>query len=314
MQAVVRAGSRLVSAGERGIILLSDDNGLHWRQAAVPVSVSLTALSFPSPRKGWAAGHAGVLLHTEDGGETWQLQLDGRRAAELYAESARNSSLSDQAALTRLRQDAERMLADGPDKPFLDVHFVSDYVGFAVGAYGLVFRTRDGGRQWQPLMGRLSNPKALHFYAVKGMPRAIYLAGEQGMLWRSTDLGEHFERLSSPYSGSLFALQVLSDEALLVGGLKGQVFRSSDAGRSFSQASGVMPVSINAFAKQGDGTLWLINQAGWLQFSIDQGAHWQTLDALRPGRINALELSADERLIVAGFRGLQRLDLPTNKP
>ncbi|MDP2022176.1 MAG: hypothetical protein Q8L16_14910, partial [Hydrogenophaga sp.] len=37
MLAVTRAGSRLVAVGERGTVLLSDDHGQHWRQAAVPV-------------------------------------------------------------------------------------------------------------------------------------------------------------------------------------------------------------------------------------------------------------------------------------
>ncbi|WP_430515935.1 WD40/YVTN/BNR-like repeat-containing protein, partial [Pseudomonas fluorescens] len=44
--AVTRAGERLVAVGERGIVLLSDDSGVSWRQAKVPVSVSLTAVQF----------------------------------------------------------------------------------------------------------------------------------------------------------------------------------------------------------------------------------------------------------------------------
>ena len=49
---VVHAGDRLVSVGERGHILYSDDQGKRWHQADVPVSISLTAVNFPVPEKG----------------------------------------------------------------------------------------------------------------------------------------------------------------------------------------------------------------------------------------------------------------------
>ncbi|MES2943818.1 MAG: glycosyl hydrolase, partial [Pseudomonadota bacterium] len=38
--AVTRAGKRLVAVGERGTVLLSDDNGVSWRQASVPVQAT----------------------------------------------------------------------------------------------------------------------------------------------------------------------------------------------------------------------------------------------------------------------------------
>jgi len=62
------------------VVILSDDDGATWHQAKVPVSVTLTAVSFGTPAKGWAVGHSGIVLHTEDGGETWVKQLDGIQA------------------------------------------------------------------------------------------------------------------------------------------------------------------------------------------------------------------------------------------
>ncbi|MEJ2467297.1 MAG: YCF48-related protein, partial [Candidatus Thiodiazotropha sp.] len=81
--AVTRAGPRLVAAGERGIILTSDDNGASWQQAKVPTSVNLIALRFVDAKRGWAVGHMGIVLHSEDGGLTWRKQLDGVEAARL---------------------------------------------------------------------------------------------------------------------------------------------------------------------------------------------------------------------------------------
>ena len=76
--AAARAGTRTLAVGERGIIALSDDDGRSWRQASVPTSVTLTALRFADAQRGWAVGHGGTVLATEDGGQRWVRQLEGR--------------------------------------------------------------------------------------------------------------------------------------------------------------------------------------------------------------------------------------------
>lgn len=83
VQAMARAGDRLVAVGERGVVLLSDDEGRHWRQASVPVSVTLTSLAFVDDKIGWAVGHGGVVLHSIDAGATWSKQIDGAGLAKI---------------------------------------------------------------------------------------------------------------------------------------------------------------------------------------------------------------------------------------
>jgi len=67
--AITRApDNRLVAVGEHGVAIYSDDNGTSWTQASVPVNVTLTCVSFATAKIGWAAGHYGVVLNTQDGG------------------------------------------------------------------------------------------------------------------------------------------------------------------------------------------------------------------------------------------------------
>src|SRR6185369_10757001 len=64
------AGNRMVAVGERGHVLLSDDQGATWRQAkSVPTRVMLTAVFFVDADYGWAVGHDETILNTVDGGE-----------------------------------------------------------------------------------------------------------------------------------------------------------------------------------------------------------------------------------------------------
>ena len=68
---VTRAGDRLVTVGERGFTLVSDDAGQSWRAVATPVTRSLTRVAFENDKLGVAVGHGGSIVRTEDGGETW---------------------------------------------------------------------------------------------------------------------------------------------------------------------------------------------------------------------------------------------------
>ena len=51
------------------------DHGQTWKQAKVPTQNLLTAVNFPSPSKGWAVGHEAVILATQDGGDSWEVQF-----------------------------------------------------------------------------------------------------------------------------------------------------------------------------------------------------------------------------------------------
>ena len=109
---VTRAGKRIIAAGERGIVLYSDDEGSKWTQVQTNTSASLTAMSFVNEKQGWAVGHMGIILHTTDGGQSWTKQLDGIAAAKLALDEAQKSGNE------RAIKDAELLVANGADKPF----------------------------------------------------------------------------------------------------------------------------------------------------------------------------------------------------
>src|SRR5579862_7513799 len=121
---VARAGSRLVAVGERGLVVVSDDEGRTWRQVPTPVSVTLTAVVFESPRSGWAVGHRGVILHSADGGNSWSRQLDGAQFAAQAQRQAAANAPAGASSPGRALADADLLVRDGADKPFLAVDFI----------------------------------------------------------------------------------------------------------------------------------------------------------------------------------------------
>lgn len=301
--AVTSAGQRMVAVGERGLIVVSDDEGKAWRQVPVPVSVTLTAASFPTPRQGWVSGHRGVILATNDGGETWHVQLDGRKFSSLVLAQAEAAGDNDERA-KRALAEARGMAHDGADKPFLDVSFVDAANGLAVGAYGLCASTTDGGRSWRSCMNELNNPKGAHLYAIARQGPLAIIAGEQGLLLHSENSGANFSA-SSPLPVSLFCVGIAGNGDILAGSLKGMAFVSTDHGLSFQPIEADSTGSFSGATRLHDGSLLLVNQFGQvLQYDADS----RRLVTLRitPGApLSALASSDSGTWIATSLRGVQ---------
>lgn len=282
---LARAGTRLVAAGSRGHVLLSDDEGKTWAQAKVPVSSDLVSLSFPDAQHGWAVGHDGVILASADGGKTWTRQFDGRQVGERGAENS-----------------------------LLDVCFVDAKQGWAVGAFGQILATDDGGKTWQSLPAeRADNPKALHLYAVRSIAGSLYIVGEQGLALKFNERSGRFEALSLPYQGTLFG--ITGDAGmLLVHGLRGHALRSGDGGRNWQEIATGLKVGLTASARSADGAWLLASQAGHVLISRDAGSSFRPVKVERaPPAAGLATLGGKgqpQGLLIVGPRGAQTLTLP----
>lgn len=296
------AGPRLVAVGERGILVLSDDAGRNWRQVGLPVSVTLTAVRFADATNGVAVGHGGTVLTTADGGLTWTRRLEGRAMAQLAMGAAK--AADDPLAI----RNAERLVADGPDKPLLDVLVLDARRFIVVGAYGLAVATEDGGRHWTSWTGRLDNPKGLHLYAIRRAGDAIVLAGEQGLVLRSDDAGKTFRRLQTPYKGSWFTAELTSPRDIVLAGLRGNVWRSADAGHSWTQVPSPMPASITASTQRADGAVVMSNQAG---FVLElKGGQLVPLNFAPLPSLNSLLAPTRGPLLALSIRGVMPVEVP----
>jgi photosystem II stability/assembly factor-like uncharacterized protein len=288
LTALALAGQRAVAVGERGIILVRDgaagSEGA-WRQAKVPVSVTLTDVMFADAANGWAVGHDGVVLSTNDGGAQWSTRFDGNKANALMLADARaaveKARAAGGAAGNPLLADAENALGDieaaakfGPSRPLLGVWFRDAKSGYAVGAYGQAFRTTDGGTNWSSMGAGLPNPEGLHYNAIAGGPGdMLAIAGEGGYVYRSLDGGAKWQRIETGYGGQLYGV-MFTGRSMLAYGFGGHVFRSADGGATWSETPAVTKKSLVGGALQG-GAIVLAAQDGSLLRSDDDGVSFR---------------------------------------
>lgn len=314
MGAVTKAGDRLVSVGERGTIMVSDDQGATWRQVPTPVRVTLTAVAFPTPKLGWAVGHSGVVLATTDGGETWVRQLDGITAAKIelaQAQAALTADPNDPKRQRRVRE-AQGLVSDGPDKPFMDVMFSDADHGMIVGAYGLAFVTADGGHSWTSLMGQMDNASGRNLYAICQAAGGLYVVGEQASLFQSNDGGQNFHQIKSPGKGTFFGAVASTSGDLIVFGLRGALYRSPDAGATWMKIDRP-PSSLTGGKRLSDGSIVLVDEDGHLLRSTDNGASFQGIPLQAAGAFSGIAELDPHHLILAGAGGNRRVMLPSTE-
>lgn len=321
---ITRAEKRLVAVGERGVIIYSDD-GNSWQQAAVPLSETLTAVSFINGQQGWAVGHGGSILHSSDGGKSWQLQFDGNRANQQWLSYTKekkavldakiqNSTNTDPGQLSKLEylqedagfaiEDAETALATGPADPFLDIWFGDANNGIAVGAYGMIYRTDNGGADWKLAAAGINNPDRYHYYSITADSKnRLFLSGEAGLMYRSLDGGLNWTRLGPFYEGSLFGVLSHGD-SILSFGLRGNVFQSHDGGENWQPASDDIPFSLHGGHILNNGDILLVGSAGGMAISTDGGASYTSqYHASRSGFSAVVGESANE-VFVVGMSGI----------
>lgn len=201
---------------------------------------------------GVAVGERGIVLKAVDG--NWQQQPAPVRTALLRVVKQGDSRWLLGHEATLLRQQGEQLTivttSAGSDRPLFDVQFVDDRRGYAVGAYGLMLQTLDGGASWQSrqLLELLNeddraflaelqaeDPEGYaaeletilpHFNAIAGNGSgALVIVGEAGLVVMSRDNGDSWQPLDSPYEGSFFTALWVNPDTLLVAGLRGHLYR-----------------------------------------------------------------------------------------
>lgn len=270
---ISRAGDRIVTVGDRGHILYSDDEGTNWNLTSTPTTQLLTAVFFVDALNGWAVGHDAVILRTQDGGQTWVQQY----------------------------QDLEL------EAPLLDIWFADANTGFALGAYGTLLRTDNGGTDWEDVSWLLENEDGFHLNAITEVANSgLFIVGEMGAMFRSADGGESWETVASPYDGTLFGVQGLTeDHALVAFGLRGHLFVSYDFGDSWT------PVELDELAAGlasatvlDDGALVIVGHAGSVLRSTDGGRSFSVFNRSDRLSLSALVPTKQGNLILVGQHGL----------
>jgi len=192
-------------------ILLTGDSGASWKSYAPASSISIAGGFRITLKDGWIAATEnesgcknsgmvhGSLYRTFDGGKTWIL-------------------------LSRLR---------GFDlSSFVNIHFVSKEIGWAMAGCGAVFRTDDGGLTWQ--LQHLA-PEGEYFRDLVFADRdrgwivgdkVVLSTSNSGLIWRTSYEG---------IGNLLFDIEISPDGRVWVAGNNGFLIVTNDSGTKWQR-------------------------------------------------------------------------------
>ena len=201
--------------------------------------------------------------------------------------------------------EATAAIDDGMTTPLLNVWFANERDGYALGAYGIFLRTRDGGETWAVEGNRLENPDNYHLYDVaRTSSGTVIVVGEAGTLLRSPDDGNEWERVDAAYTGSYFGAVAASDDSLLIYGLRGNVFRSVDQGATWTPVETGDRRTLTCGAAGEDGSVILAGAAGAVLQSHDAGSSFSVVPTEGNRVYGGVTVAPDGRVLLVGFGGI----------
>lgn len=178
--------------GDSGKHFKSVDGGVTWSAVNVPNSSHFTDVFYADSQRGWIAAGASVLI-TLDGGGTWtNWNIGGGARADRLSVLGGNwlwctGTAGIIAASTNGGTAWSQQFSSGGTALF-DVSMGDLFAGFAVGANGSIYRTNDGGAQWQLIAGG-GAPSTDLAYDVERVGAHVWASLSNSTILRSSDNG-----------------------------------------------------------------------------------------------------------------------------
>lgn len=268
-------------------------------------------LAFDGAR-GVAAGGFGTLLASADGGATWQGQASPPATPALLGVAVRAGRCLavGQMGAILVADDCARWQPVAPltDARLMAVSLNARGRAVAVGAFGTVLHSADGGHNWQPVAidwARFDAEGAEpHLYDVHVSEAGqVTVVGEFGMVLHSEDGREW--RLARRGEQALFGLHMNADGKGYAVGQAGTVLATTNGGRDWREQRSGGSAMLTGVWSDGKGRV-VASGINTILRSEDDGSNWRPMRARAVTRASHPAVAAGQpeggpqRLIAAG--------------
>ena len=234
------------AVGDDGTILHTEDAGSTWtqqdlgstwaKQAGAPAAARLISVAFTTPQSGWAVA-SGVILHTANGGESWE-----------YRKCCKGTYLS-------------------------SVAFSTPQSGWAVGVMGTIVHTDDGGNHWKPqTSGTIQDLYCVAF----ATPQSGWVVGHSGTILHTEDGGKSWKEQASGSYDDLFSVAFATPQSGWAVGEHGIILHTEDGGNYWRpQSGGTSRLSLSSVAFVTPQLGWVVGSDGAILRTEDGGVSWK---------------------------------------
>jgi photosystem II stability/assembly factor-like uncharacterized protein len=307
-----------------------------WEPVNYKGDIQFFDVAFVTPDVGWAAGGStgtsgGVILFTNDGGQSWSVQFGDPESSDgpitsLFFLDGEHGWATRGVQLLRTT-DGQTWEQAGTIAPYRgEWRFVSPQVGFVVEGPAIL-RTTDGGQRWSTVatcatqveINGLTQKVGCHLKAIDFPTRDVGYAvgegpGDYVFMMKTEDGGETWTTSAPPAPGAGSANEVsFTDERtgfLRVYG--GDVFHTDDGGVSWRPSG----------TKLGPQIKFADPEVGWsmayryLGYTTNGGRTWTSREIAFPAFVSAFSLPRRDRGYAVGPHGMiyRYRTIPASEP
>jgi len=196
------------AVGQSGTILHTEDAGLTWQPQKSHAKGDLGSITLVTPQSAWAVGGPppwtrgdppieSTILHTEDGGRTWQRQKsgtpEGLSSASFVTPQSGWAAGGNAILHTEDAGKTWQWQNSGIEQLLLGIAFTTPQSGWAIGWFGAILHTEDGGASWhtQTSAGAYLN------FLVFITPQSGWVLGDGGTILHTEDGGRIWTKQST---------------------------------------------------------------------------------------------------------------------
>jgi photosystem II stability/assembly factor-like uncharacterized protein len=200
----------------------------------------------PENVSAWAVGGHGTILHTDDGGSTWQPQNSGTTVG------------------------------------FLSITFATPQLGWVAGEHGTILHTDDGGLTWKP---QTSGTSQLIRSVAFATPQSGWAVGDNGTFLHTDDGGRIWKPQDSGTTADFFSITFVTPQLGWAAGYVstgaynpiGLILHTVDGGRTWKRQNNIPYPTYIAFANPQSG--WVIGDVNEIVHTDDGGRTWKRQDS-----------------------------------
>jgi photosystem II stability/assembly factor-like uncharacterized protein len=278
----------------------------------------LFSVSFGSEKHGWAVGRWGSVLHTADGGQTWEKQNSGINytlSSVSFLDEKNGWAVGDQGTIIHTADGGKTWEKQkSPVTHFLmGVSFATKDQGWIVTERTNILHTEDGGKTW-----------AVQFkdqdFILKSVSfcdeRNGWAVGEYGYVYHTSDGGGTWTHQAGEFGFSeetgeivggsyLFDVVAVNPMTAWVVGIDGYVAKTVDAGKTWSKQMTGVPKTHLFGVSVGEKNVLIAGDAVLLR-TADGGATWKEVKvepSIRYGWIYRIGKRGKDGFVAVGQAG-----------
>lgn len=275
------------AVGTAGTIMKTTDAGVTWNitHYAGGSTKILKSLYFLDENNGWVGGYDGKLLHTTDGGVTWD-SISGHTTHIVQGIAFPNplkgtivSAFQNGICCSAIFHTTnggtswnQQVVPQSAQENLYNVAFANDGLGMAVGLFGIMLRTTDGGATWL----KFDVGTQEHLFSIDHIGDNLWFAAGNGrVIIKSTDAGVSWTESFHGITGDFEGINMVDENNGYVCGANGEIRKTTDGGLTWLlQQSGTTNLLYDiSFADVNTGIA--VGYFGTIVRTTDGGETWQ---------------------------------------